>query len=295
MQLKGISEPVQAFELQWEPAPVAGIALPERLRELPATGYVGRVAERERLAELWGQAREGSLRLALIGGEAGVGKTRLSTHLALEAHGEGATVLYGRCDEDLGVPYQPWVQALGHLVREVPQPVLDAHVERFGGDLARLVPASRDRVPDLPAPRESDPETERYLLYAAVAGLLEGAGEHEPLLLILDDLHWADSPTLSLLRHVVTAGPSIPVLVVGTYRDSDLSREHPLTALLADLHREQGVERIKLTGLDSEDVLALMEAAAGHELDDGRACARARRSRARRPATRSSRVRCCAT
>ena len=127
---------------------------------------------------------------------------------------------------------------------------------------------------DLPAPRESDPETERYLLYAAVAGLLEVAGEREPLLLILDDLHWADAPTLSLLRHVVTAGASMRVMVVGTYRDSDLSRDHPLTALLADLHREQGVERIKLTGLEAEDVLALMEAAAGQELDeDGRALA----------------------
>ncbi len=274
LELKGISEPVQAFELQWEPAAGGRIALPERLRELPATAYVGRMAERERLDELWSQAREGSLRLALIGGEAGVGKTRLSTHLALDAHGEGATVLYGRCDEDLGVPYQPWVQALGYLVKEVPQPVLDAHVERFGGDLARLVPGLGDRLSELPAPRQSDPETERYLLYAAVTGLLEGASELQPLLLILDDLHWADGPTLSLLRHVVSAGSSISAMVVGTYRDSDLSRDHPLTALLAALHREQGVERIKLTGLDSGDVLALMEAAAGHELDeDGRALA----------------------
>ena len=274
LELKGISEPVQAFELLWEPAPVGGISLPKRLRELPATAYVGRISERERLAELWGQARAGSLRLALIGGEAGVGKTRLSTHLALGVHGEGATVLYGRCDEDLGVPYQPWVQALGHLVDELPQPVLDGHVERFGGDLARLVPALRDRVGSLPGARESDPETERYLLYAAVAGLLEGAAELQPLLLLLDDLHWADSPTLSLLRHVMTAGPSIPALLVGTYRDSDLSRDHPLTALLADLHREQGVERIKLTGLQATDVLGLMEAIAGHELDeDGHALA----------------------
>ena len=275
LELKGISEPVQAFELQWEPAPVTGIALPERLRALPATAYVGRGAERQRLTQLWGQAREGSLHLALIGGEAGVGKTRLSAHLALEVHGEGATVLYGRCDEDLGVPYQPWVQALGYLVKELPQEVLEAHVERFGGDLARLVPALRDRVPDLPSPRESDPETERYLLYAAVAGLLEGAGEQQPLLLILDDLHWADAPTLSLLRHVVSAGASMRVLVLGAYRDSELSRDHPLTALLADLHREQGVQRIKLTGLQAEDVVALMEALAGQELDeDGRALAR---------------------
>jgi class 3 adenylate cyclase/tetratricopeptide (TPR) repeat protein len=274
LALKGIAEPVQAFELKWEPVLSTGTALPERLRELPASGYVGRVAERERLTELWGQACEGSLRLALISGEAGVGKTRLATHLALGARGEGATVLYGRCDEDLGVPYQPWAQALGHLVRQAPRGVLDAHVERYGGNLARLVGALGDRVPDLPSARESDPETERYLLYAAVAGLLEGAGAQEPVMLILDDLHWADGPTLSLLRHVLTAGSSLRVMLVGTYRDSDLSRDHPLTALLADLHREQGGERLKLAGLQAEDVLALMEALTGHELDeDGRALA----------------------
>ena len=274
LELKGLPEPMSAVEVQWEPAAVTGIALPERLRELPTTAYVGRVAERDRLTKLWGLAREGSLRLALICGEAGVGKTRLSTHLALQVHGDGATVLYGRCDEDLGVPYQPWVQALGHLVKEAPQRVLDAHVGRHGGDLARLIPTLRDRVPDLPSPRESDPETERYLLYAAAAGLLEDASEHEPVLVILDDLHWADSPTLSLLRHVVGAGSSMRVMVMGIYRDSDLARDRPLTALLADLHREGGGERMKLTGLESEDVLALMEAFAGQELDeDGRALA----------------------
>ncbi|MCW3019156.1 MAG: family transcriptional regulator, partial [Solirubrobacterales bacterium] len=274
LELKGISEPLQAFELRWEPLLSTGIALPERLRELPATGYVGRVAERERLTELWRQASEGSLRLALISGEAGVGKTRLSTQLALQVREEGATVLYGRCDEDLGVPYQPWAQALAYLVNEAPQRVLATHVERHEGDLARLVPALGDRVPDLPPPRQSDPETERYLLYAAVAGLLEGAAEEAPLLLILDDLHWADQPTLSLLRHVMTAGSSLGVMVMGTYRDSDLSRDHPLTALLADLHRDQGGERIKLTGLESRDVLALMEALVGQDFDaDGGALA----------------------
>ena len=274
LKLKGISAPVQAFELRWEPI-LSTIAPSEWLRELPATGYVGRVAERERLTELWGEACKGSLRLALISGEAGAGKTRLSTHLALQVLWEGATVLYGRCDEDLGVPYQPWIQALGHLVKEAPQSLLDDYVERHGGDLARLVPALGHRVDDLPAPRESDPETERYLLYAAAASLLEGAGQQEPLLLILDDLHWADAPTLSLLRHVAAAGSAMRVMVIGAYRDSDLSRDHPLTTLLADLHREQGVERVSLSGLLPEDVLALMEALAGHELDeDGRALAR---------------------
>ncbi len=274
LDLKGLPAPMPAVEVVWEPLTSGAIALPERLGELPATRYVGRVTEREQLGEPWGQAREGSLRVAFIGGEAGVGKTRLSTHLALDVHGEGATVLYGRCDEDLGVPYQPWAQALGHLVKEVPRRILDAHVERFGGDLTRLVPALGDRVPDLPSPRKSDPETERYLLYAAVAGLLEEAARQEPLLLILDDLHCADSPTLSLLRHVATGGSSMRVMVVGAYRDSELPHEHPLTALLAALHREQRVERIKLTGLDAEDVVGLMEAVAGQEMDEiGRALA----------------------
>ena len=207
LELSGISEPVHAFELRWEPLRPTDIALPEQLRELPTTGYVGRVAEHERLKELWGEARSGSLRLALISGEAGIGKTRLCAHLALYASAEGATVLYGRCDEDLGVPYQPWAQALGLLVKEASQKVLDAHVERHGGDLARLVPALRERMPQLPSAGESDPETERYLLYAAVADLLERAGDREPLLLVLDDLHWADQQTLSLLHQVADDGP----------------------------------------------------------------------------------------
>jgi predicted ATPase/class 3 adenylate cyclase len=268
LELKGISQPVQAFELVWEPILATGIPLQERLREVPSSGYVGRLPERERLTELWAQARAGTLRLALLSGEAGVGKTRLATHMALQLRGEGATVLYGRCHEDLSVPYQPWSQALGHLVKESPRRVLDAHVKNYGGDLARLVPTLGDRLSDVPPASQSDPETDRYLLYTAVAGLLGAAGEDEPVLLILDDLHWADSPTLSLLRHVVTQGSLTGVMVIGTYRDSDVARDHPLTALLADLHRDQGGERIKLTGLDSEDVLVLMETLAGQELDE---------------------------
>ena len=275
LRLKGLPEKVSTVEVQWQLAAVVGLALPQRLRDLPTTGYVGRIAERERLSQLWGQSCAGALHVALIAGEAGVGKTRLSAQFAQQVHSEGATVLYGRCDEDLGVPYQPWTQALGHLVQEAPQRLLDRYVERFGGDLARLVPALRDRVPDLPSTRESDSETDRYLMYAAVAALLQAAGQHEPVLLILDDLHWADAPTLSLLHHVVSAASSpMAVTIVGTYRDSELPHDHLLLALLADFHREQGVERMKLSGLRADDVVALMEAAAGHSLDaDGRVLA----------------------
>jgi class 3 adenylate cyclase/tetratricopeptide (TPR) repeat protein len=272
LALKGINEPVEAFELLWEPA-VAAIALPDRLREQPSGGYVGRATELERLQGIWEKACVGPLQLVLIGGEAGVGKTGLSTQLARRAHLEGAAVLYGRCDEDLGVPYQPWTQALDHLVKAVPESLLDAHVGRFGGDLVRLVPALRERVCDLPPAHESDPETERYLMYAAVAGLLEQAAEQESLMLILDDLHWADTPTLSLLRYVATSSSSIRAMLVATYRDSDVSRDHPLPALLATLHGEQAVERMELRGLDAEDVAALMQTATGLELADRRALA----------------------
>ena len=278
LRLKGLAEPFAAHEVEWEPlsAQAGALPLPPRLREVPPVGYVGRRAEREGLAFLLAQAREGNRRVAFVSGEPGIGKTRLATHLAVEAYGDGATVLYGRCDEDLGVPYGPWVEALRHYVSAAPLDALRAHAERHGGELARLLPDVRGRVADYPAPTETDPETERYLLFAAVAGLLEGATREAPLILILDELHWADKPSLSLLRHLVTRGGEMRLFVIGAYRDSDLTRSHPLSELLADLHREEGVSRIPLTGLEEENVVALMEAAAGHDMDlDGRRLARA--------------------
>ena len=173
LELKGIPEPVEAFELRWEPLLSTGIALPERLRELPAAGYVGRAAERERLSRAVGRGPRGSLRLALISGEAGVGKTRLSTQLALQVHGEGATVLYGRCDEDLGVPYQPWAQALGHLVETLPKRSSMPTSSATAATSRAWFRPWAIACPTCSPPRQSDPETERYLLYAAVAGLLE--------------------------------------------------------------------------------------------------------------------------
>ncbi|MEA2421938.1 MAG: hypothetical protein QOF55_1037, partial [Thermoleophilaceae bacterium] len=269
LELKGLPEPFPAHEVEWEPlsGSVGAVLLPQRLREVPPLGYVGRRAEREELALLLAQAREGNRRVAFVSGEPGIGKTRLATHLAVEAHGDGTTVLYGRCDEELGLPYGPWVEALRHYVREGPAAVLRAHAERYGGELGRLVPEVRSVVADYPAPTVTDPETERYLLLAAVSGLLEEATREAPLVLILDDLHWADKPSLALLRHLVTRGGELRLLVIGTYRDSDLTRAHPLTELLADLRREEGVTRVPLAGLDQDDVIAIMEAAAGHEVE----------------------------
>ena len=118
LTLKGLPEPFPAFEVIWEPAAAefGTIPLPPRLREVPPVGYVGRRAEREGLAYLLDEAREGARRIAFISGEPGIGKTRLASHAAVEAHGDGANVLYGRCNEELTAPYGPWVQALGYYV-----------------------------------------------------------------------------------------------------------------------------------------------------------------------------------
>jgi len=270
LELKGLPEALSTVEVSWEPLGEQGpsLPLPRRLQEMPPGGFVGRAAERESLLELFSEVSEGNRRLALISGEPGIGKTRLSTHAALEGRSQGAVVLYGRCDEELAIPYGPWIEALSHYVEHGPEAVLCAHAERHGGELSRMVPQLRGRLPDLPLPRETDPDTERYLLWGAVVGLLREASGEEPLMLVLDDLHWADKPTLLLLKHVVSQGQGLRALIVATYRESDLARGHPLSDALADLHREQGVERIALKGLAEANIVEIMERAAGHELDE---------------------------
>jgi tetratricopeptide (TPR) repeat protein len=200
----------------------------------------------------------------LVAGEPGIGKTRLAVQLAILVHDEGGLVLAGRCDEDLGVPYQPFVEALRHYAAHVAEPRLGRH----GGELVRLVPELAEGVPGLPPPLRSDPETERYRLFDAVAAWLADVCAEAPVLFVLDDLHWAARPTLLLLRHVVSFHEPLRLLVLGTYRDSEVGRGHPLSELLADLRRVEGVERFPLTGLDQTGVAAFIEAAAGHRLGE---------------------------
>jgi class 3 adenylate cyclase len=269
LELKGLPEPLESVEVVWKRQAEGWLLpLPSRLAEMPSRGMVGRTAESERFSELMGEVTRGERRLVLLSGEAGIGKTRLATHEAHQARSNGAVVLFGTCKEELTVPYGPWVDALTHLVEHAPEELLREHVERHGGELGRLVPALRTRLPDAPPERETDPETERYLFWGAVAGILRVASRQDPLVLILDDLHWADKPSLLLLKHTLAQGHDTRVLIIGTYRDSDLHRGHPLTSVLADLHREQGVERLSLSGLGQPEIVELMERAAGHGLSD---------------------------
>ncbi|MGH9035770.1 MAG: ATP-binding protein [Acidimicrobiia bacterium] len=262
LALKGLPDPVPVCEVGWEPLPEA-VPVPPLL-----TGggriFVGRDDPMELLQHVWKEAVEGDRRIALLAGEPGIGKTRLAAELADRLHAAGALVLAGRCDEDLGVPYQPFVEALRHYSVHASALRLGRH----GGELTRLVPELADTVPGLAAPLQSDPETERYRLFDAVTAWLADVSLDSPMLLVLDDVHWAAKPTLLLLRHILHSALPLSVLVVATYRDSEVGRGHPLSDLLADLRRVQGVERIHLTGLDQAAVQAFVEAAAGHEIPE---------------------------
>ena len=182
--------------------PGSTVPLPPFLTDIGRI-FVGRDDQLEGLGQLWKQALAGELQVALLAGEPGVGKTRLAAELAQRVHHDGATVLAGRCDEDLGVPYQPFVEALRHFVDHAPSFRGPSGALRRGADQAGARAERTDS--GLPAPLRSDPETERYRLFDAVAAWVAVASAEEPLLLVLDDLQWAAKPTLLLLRHVVRA------------------------------------------------------------------------------------------
>ena len=271
LELKGLPDPVPACRVAWEPVESedrSGTPIPPLLLGVTTVGYVGRAPLLERLSAAWSAVAAGRSAALLLGGEPGIGKTRTAAEVARIAHREGALVLYGRCEEDLGLPYQPFVEALDHHTRHSSRPVLG----RLPGELVRLLPDLGERVPDLPASVASDPRTEEHRLLAAVASWLSEASAQSGLVLVLDDLHWATRGTLTMLEHAVreataTDGPRL--LVVGTFRDSDLHPEHPFSLLLGDLAPVAGVERIALSGLSDADIARFLEEAAGHELNEG--------------------------
>jgi class 3 adenylate cyclase len=264
LELKGLPRPLPTVQVDWEPLRLSQVPLPTFLTDIGRI-FVGRDRELDRLGQLWKEAAAGDLRMALLAGEPGVGKTRLAAEQARRVYDEGAAVLAGRCDEDLGVPYQPFVEALRHFVDHAAN--LPDRLGRYGGELTRLVPELAERVRRLPAPLRSDPETERYRLFEAVTECLAVASVEEPLLVVLDDLQWAAKPTLLLLRHLVRTGAG-RILLVGTYRDSELTHDHPLVEVVSGLRAQLGVERVSLTGIDGSAVAAFVEQAAGQTLDE---------------------------
>jgi DNA-binding SARP family transcriptional activator len=235
------------------------LPLPPKLSPTTQLRFVGRVAETELVRARWQDVRAGMRTGVLVAGEPGIGKTQFAAHAARELYASGAIVLYGHCPEELEAPYGPWIEALTPFVEHASDDILSDYVARHHGELSRIVPALVDRVPDAREPSRTDPESERYLLFAAVLGLLEQASTVGPTMLVLEDLHWADTTTLALLKHVLAEISRTRLLVLATYRDSELASEHSLTGLLADLRREERIDRVRLSGLSVKEIVTLME------------------------------------
>ncbi len=228
---------------------------------------MGREAALARLREEADQAAAGRTALVLVAGEGGIGKTRLVAELA--ARLPGFDVLYGRCDEEEIFPYGPWVDMLRPRLDRMGEAELAAAVGSEAADLSRLVPEIRDRLPDAGAgPASGDPGTERRRLFAAVTRVVGRLAQQRPLLLVIDDLHWADRSSLLLGRHLAREPQLGPVLMIGTFRDTELDPGHPLPDLIADVERDRPVPRVRLGSMEQREVAALIGTWHGSEVED---------------------------
>jgi len=234
--------------------------------------FVGRGEELARLHAAVDGAFGGRGSLVMVVGEPGIGKTRLAEQAGVYADQRGAQVLFGHCYEaeaEATVPYLPFVEAIRKYVGERPENELRSELGEGASDVARLVSEVRHRLADLPPVPPLPPEQERHRLLDSVASFLVSAGVSRPIVIVLEDLHWADRPSLLLLQHLARRLPRSRLVVIGTYRDVELDRRHPLSQSLAELRREDLYERIHLRGFSQEEVVALLSARAQHELEPG--------------------------
>jgi class 3 adenylate cyclase/tetratricopeptide (TPR) repeat protein len=267
LSLKGLPEPVTAWEVRWEPLPAVAM-LPRGLSSNRPWSFVGRRDELKVLESAWEEALGGNRSVVVVCGEPGIGKTRLLAEFALGVARSGGQVLYGRAEEEVGVPYEPFAEALDDYLRASPADVLAVQLGRSAGELVRLVPYLASAAPDLPEPLRADPETERYRLFEAVREVLEAIARDRPLLFALDDLHWATKADAMLLAHVLRSSAAVPMLLVAAFRDTEVDAAHPLEALLDDASRLADVRRLRLAGLNAEDVGELVAEAAGDGVAD---------------------------
>ena len=241
-----------------DPPPMTALPVPVALRVAARGPLAGRRAVLRRLTALGAGVAEAGARVVLLAGEAGVGKTRLAAEFAVNLHPLGFDVLHGRAERDGVTPYQPLVEAIRGALRERPAAVhaIDPTLRPELAELARLVPELRPAV----APDErglADPELRRHRIFTGVSAVLSTLGADRPIVLVLDDLQWADASTLLLLRHVVRTAHAERLLIVATARTDEPPRAD-LRAVLLDLSADGSIQRLTIDGLTSDETTELL-------------------------------------
>ena len=223
--------------------------------EYPATDFIGRQRELAILTDALDQTLAGRGQIVMMAGEPGIGKTRIAQELAGLAQKRGALVLWGWCYEQEGAPpYWPWVEPVRSYITITQSDQLHAQMGPGAADIAEVIPEVRDSLPDLEPPPALDPNQARFRLFDSFTKFLKNAAQTQPLILVLDDLHWADRPSLLLLEFLARQISEISLMIVGTYRDAEVSPEDPLFRTLAELSRNQSFHRQTLEGLASGEV-----------------------------------------
>jgi Protein kinase domain/AAA ATPase domain len=225
---------------------------------------VGRTQERKLLTEHLDRALDGNGSFVLIGGEPGVGKTRLAEEILQEAMDRGAMVVIGHCTEiDSATPYTPIVEILDYAVRSIPGEVLRPVLGDAASEIARLLPSLRDTFSDIPPAPDLPPEAQRRNLFQRYREFLERASQVTPIVALYDDLHWSDESTLLLLEHLAPHFAGLPMLSIGTYRDVELEVGRPFARTMSQLARQGLAERILLRRMPESEVADLLATLGG--------------------------------
>jgi class 3 adenylate cyclase len=258
---------LKGFPGNW---PIFAVAWQSEVRDFVAGSgvvpYVGREPERAVLRGALARAMEGTGGIVLLSGEGGIGKTRLAEELIAEARAAGCFAVIGHCyDMDVAAPFLPFMEALDYAARVVPPDRLRVALGSVAAEVARIAPRLRQVFPDLGPPADLPPEQARHYLFSCVGDYLQNATAMQPTVLVLDDLHWADDSTSLLLEHVAHRCADMSLLVIGTYRDSDLSPSQPFARAIDRLARNPNVRRVALRRFPREGVRALLQGMSGRE------------------------------
>jgi class 3 adenylate cyclase/tetratricopeptide (TPR) repeat protein len=258
-QLKGFPHPWRLWEVVWV----------RETTQLPQQVFVGREHELATLRAKLVAALDGRGGMVLVGGEPGVGKTTLVKQLIREAEQRGALAVFGRCYESEGtVPYSPFVEMLEQALGIMPPEIVREDMGEDAAEVARMVPELRRRFPDIGESLDLPPEQQRRYFFNAVGSFIARGAARFPLMLVMDDVHWADEPTLLLIEHMAALMPEMSVLGVGTYRDVELEVSRPLAATLERMLRARTVERIPVKRFDRAGVATMIAALAGKSAPD---------------------------